>query len=449
MAESLDDGEFWLPPEFLTDDDILMDMSINNNLKKKSNNNNKDGFDFDSDIVKPMFPFEFSYGFGSFGLSSDLSSPVESVVGSTETESDEEDYIAGLTRQMTHSTLKEGFKRADKAFASEKTKGLFLSGSPQSTLCAVGSGCGCKQGSSQGSPNCQSQVSSPPGTWDLLYAAAGEVARMRMNEESYSGHRYYRGGLLGGPPRKESTVSVTVKNPQQNLVDHVGFYSQHHHNHQQSLSHQKLQQTSQFQQLRQQQLMKQQQGSSVWGRGPQQTKGTVQHQAGINNHRARSNSTIDFVGTRNNGRPLGLSPSAWPPLQQQPTTQTQQQQQQNGSGMRAVFLGAPGAKRECAGTGVFLPRRINTPAETRKKPATCSTVLLPAKVVQALNLNFDEMGAPLHPRFGSYTPDDAAALRFRNGNGNGNALTHQRRNFRSQPGMMNHHEIRLPPEWTY
>jgi hypothetical protein len=31
-------------------------------------------------------------------FSSDLSSPIESVVGSTETESDEEDYLAGLTR---------------------------------------------------------------------------------------------------------------------------------------------------------------------------------------------------------------------------------------------------------------------------------------------------------------------------------------------------------------
>jgi hypothetical protein len=38
------------------------------------------------------------YGFGSFMFSSDLSSPIESVVGSTETESDEEDYLAGLTR---------------------------------------------------------------------------------------------------------------------------------------------------------------------------------------------------------------------------------------------------------------------------------------------------------------------------------------------------------------
>nr|DAD17881.1 TPA_asm: hypothetical protein HUJ06_019344 [Nelumbo nucifera] len=60
--------------------------------------------------------------------------------------------------------------------------------------------------------------------------------------------------------------------------------------------------------------------------------------------------------------------------------------------MKAVFLGGSGTRRECCGTGVFLPRRIGSPAESRKKPA-CSTVLLPARVVQALNLNFDDMGA--------------------------------------------------------
>lgn len=105
-------------------------------------------------------------------------------------------------------------------------------------------------------------------------------------------------------------------------------------------------------------MMKQQQGSSVWG-GPQQqtqSKPNGLYQVGGVNRLTRSNS--------NNGRPLGLSASAWPPLQH---ATTQQQQQQNGSGMRAVFLGAPSAKRECAGTGVFLPRRVNTPTEPRKK----------------------------------------------------------------------------------
>jgi hypothetical protein len=99
MAESLDDGEFWLPPEFLTDNDIAMEKN-----------------ERDSESTKTLFPFEFSYG--GFGSSSDLSSPVESVVGSSETESDEEDYLTGLTRQMTRSTLLDD----STAFASEKSK---------------------------------------------------------------------------------------------------------------------------------------------------------------------------------------------------------------------------------------------------------------------------------------------------------------------------------------
>ena len=77
--------------------------------------------------------------------------------------------------------------------------------------------------------------------------------------------------------------------------------------------------------------------------------------------------------TRNNvvrGRPLGFAQSSWPPLQVQ--SQQQQPQQNSGSGMRAVFLGGSGSvKRECAGTGVFLPRIYgNNPPEPRKKSGT-------------------------------------------------------------------------------
>jgi hypothetical protein len=122
MTESLDDGEFWLPPQFLIDDDtVLMEQNSENSL----NGSARDVFGYSkTDSGKSLFPLEFPCGFGSFGFSSDLSSPVESVVGSTETESDEEDYLAGLTRQMAHSTLEDGFKRNDLAFGTEKSKVL-------------------------------------------------------------------------------------------------------------------------------------------------------------------------------------------------------------------------------------------------------------------------------------------------------------------------------------
>ena len=123
MAESLDNGEFWLPPKFLLDDDtVLMEKNTANNLKNWST---KDVFGYsETEYGKSSVPYEFPYGFGSFGFSSDLSSPVESVVGSTETESDEEDYLAGLTRQMAHSTLEDDFKRNDLLCGTKKIKVL-------------------------------------------------------------------------------------------------------------------------------------------------------------------------------------------------------------------------------------------------------------------------------------------------------------------------------------
>ncbi|XP_042386442.1 uncharacterized protein LOC121978129 [Zingiber officinale] len=94
-------------------------------------------------------------------------------------------------------------------------------------------------------------------------------------------------------------------------------------------------------------------------------------------------------------RPLDLPASAWPPLGK-PPAQPQQPLAFTGSGMRAVFLHIAGVRKESVGTGVFLPRTAGNKFEPKKKSG-CSTVLVPDRVVQALNLNLDEFAA--QPRF--------------------------------------------------
>ncbi|XP_039019581.1 uncharacterized protein LOC120151108 isoform X2 [Hibiscus syriacus] len=399
MAEVLDDGELCLPPRFLTDDDLFMDKG---EVKSTNHKDLENEFRLDLDgSNKPLFTYEFAHGFGSLGFASDPSSPVDSVVGSTETESDEEDYLVGLTRQMAHSTLDDGVPRNGRTFASENPKGWGFSSSPQSTLCPLKSGCGCMQGSSRGVSTFPSRISSPPGISDLLYTAAEEVARMRMTEEAYSGLNNR------GPLRSPGAMFS------QN-VDFPGLYPSP-----QSLSHQKLQ-AARFQILKQHLLMKQQKKQQQPHYHPHVVQSRVRSKNGAN-------------------RPMGLFPSGWSPLQQQ-------NQKPNGSGMRTVFLSNPTGKRECAGTGVFFPRRIGAPPEPRKKPAS-PTALLPARVVQALNLNLDGIGAQpqLHPPLNpNSTADTDAALKLRS---RGNVLGNQKqRNFRQQ-GV--NHEVGLPLEWTY
>lgn len=107
-----------------------------------------------------------------------------------------------------------------------------MSGSPQSTLCEVGNWSAGSGNSSRGSPNGPSQVSSPPTTplngkddaWELLYAAAGQVVRMKMNDEGAKFHNQGRGLL--GPSRKPTPVSAAVKNPNSGIFQNQGLTHQ-------------------------------------------------------------------------------------------------------------------------------------------------------------------------------------------------------------------------------
>ncbi|KAF6161053.1 hypothetical protein GIB67_007694 [Kingdonia uniflora] len=378
MALNLDDGEFWLPSEFLTDDDFLMETT-----KTAINGDSNKGGKPDSGSLF-CFPDEFPFGVSSFGVkTSNLNSPVESVTGSVETESDEEDCLAGLTRQMTRSMMIHEYERNPKTWG--------LSGSPQSTLCAGGAW----------SNGHSSHVTSPPSTpfedkevaWDLLYAAAGQVVRDRMKRNDGGGEDVYRNqrskGLLGLPQKHSNG----------------GFYPN------QALTHHQIQQIKQFNQLKEMQYYS---NAYVQQAKPSQINHGV--------------SSLGGVRSRNRPlNPLNLPSSAWPSLQQQQQQQQQHHHHQQQQGMRAVFLGD--SKRASTGTGVFLPRRAgNLTSEPRKKPA-CSTVLLPARVVQALNLNIDAMGSA-QPRYG-YAPRN-----------NHNLRSHSQ-------AMVNHNEVSLPQEWTY
>ncbi|KAJ6808997.1 uncharacterized protein M6B38_163980 [Iris pallida] len=217
---------------------------------------------------------------------------------------------------------------------------------------------------------------------EVLYQAAGQVVRLGLS--GGGGER----GLLAHPhplPRKPPHVHDKEALIQQQL------------------------RAAHFYQLKKQQLLKQQYAAAAaaaaWGR---QSRARDQYAA----------------------RPQNTSSSAaaaWPPLQKQ-----HQHQHQNGSGMRAVFLGAAGARKESAGTGVFLPRRAGAPNEPKKKPA-CSTVLLPARVVQALNLNI--------PASGYVLDHDVVTANV--------AKRNHHYAQQAAPAAAASHETRLPQEWTY
>lgn len=107
MEPELVDGEFWLPPEFLNDVDFSTGKPNSSLLNMNMNN--------------PSF-----YSFGSYGPNSNLNSPVESVISSTETESDEEDYLLnGLNSKFASTTLHEQLWKLDANYSKVSFTSLF------------------------------------------------------------------------------------------------------------------------------------------------------------------------------------------------------------------------------------------------------------------------------------------------------------------------------------
>ncbi|KAG4981874.1 hypothetical protein JHK84_026970 [Glycine max] len=117
-----------------------------------------------------------------------------------------------------------------------------------------------------------------------------------------------------------------------------------------------------------------------------------------------------------------------------------------GPGMRAIFLGS--THRSC-GTGVFLPQRAGTNFQPSKRPA-CAPILVPAGVIQALNLNVRALGLQISPpQVQSYNPRCREVY-----NNNSEEKKSDQKDSSKQCRFISQNqcstpEIFLPKEWTY
>ncbi|CAM6022032.1 unnamed protein product [Sphagnum balticum] len=323
---------------------------------------------------------------------------------STETESNgDDDLLAELVEQVAQTML-EGDEalnqRPRRSSTRTHSEALAPSTSDMDANKAVGSpqsswSCGSSSSShswlstsnaasSKGSSRVSSQVSSPPTTpvdpqqsdaWDLLYAAAGEVVRLKRNDQQQ---------------QKRPLSSFPV--------------SRYHQQHVQSQHHPQAY-------LLQQQVPPAQIGAGGGGSSP---------------------GLRMVAAARNVAASSSLAPHCVPPSLHNRTANG------GGSGMRAVFLGSGGSGRESSGTGVFLPRCAGNGPELKRKPV-CSTVLLPSRIVQVLNLNVDNMRSqPSLPSSFVHSAAHAGKLSplFK-------LVLHVVENRNSGP------ELSLPSEWTY
>ncbi|KAI9078346.1 hypothetical protein K1719_039722 [Acacia pycnantha] len=384
MAKAVNDADLWLPSQFLTDADILGDKE-----------NYKNGVNAGLD-ASFGFPSEFPYEFYSFGVSSSaLSSPVESVAGSTETDSTgsdvDEDFFAALTRRLNQSSLYETPKLTvptccdrDKTEV-QKTHGLARS--PQSTLSGIRSWSGSSAVSGDRSPSIGSQAEDEQRNVQVRFPKRCVSRRPRPDI-----------------PKTQAPPSI---------------YS-----------------NQSFLQFQAQQA-RQQQCASVWGR---QVKSDwlVQQQHKMQNRAVRN---VGYESVKC-GRPSSVSQSAWPPLQVQ--AQNHHQAQLNGSGPRATAVnGGSVGRRGCGGTGVFLPRQYGNPPDSRKK-SSYAPVLLPAKAVHGRSLKCDDLNAVSRTGFSDSFATEYEAIMARR-----NALLMQPQRLSARAEEAGNHDLRLPQDWIY
>ncbi|KAD5317618.1 hypothetical protein E3N88_17564 [Mikania micrantha] len=104
-----------------------------------------------------------------------------------------------------------------------------------------------------------------------------------------------------------------------------------------------------------------------------------------------------------------------------------------GSGMRAIFLGGSGSRNVMSGTGVFLPRSSTDATDQSRKKPGCSTVLVPTRVLQALEQHFNNIE--------SLSPSNKLAARAHHVN--------KEKTQTQESVPVDHQGSELPQDWIY
>ncbi|XP_054810964.1 uncharacterized protein LOC129312404 isoform X1 [Prosopis cineraria] len=344
-----------------------------------------------SDHTRSAFdPHEFGFH---------ISSPVPTAAAQSSDDKDD-DFIFELTREMAHFMFQDddqshlsGTGSSDLEMSWDSTD------SSQSTLWSP-------LGSNQGSPEGPSLEPTPPATpcdgKDSCRETAHDVVGMleKMNLDGRGHSKYLHG--YGNCSFNQALIDQQIRAVQLSRLNQQQIMKRALADYPASQA-----QTEPGEQI--QQVQKKGKGSSV----------------GLGN--ARRNRPLPLFTSNNQAAPL-----------QEP----QNQQQASGSGTRAVFRGGSGSRTGSCGTGVFLPRVNTAPPESRKKSG-CSTVLIPARVVQALQLHFDQMAATAGPKAGGFPPLQEVLVSNKDG-----MFSLQKRQSRKEPASLQN-ETRLPQEWTY
>ncbi|XP_022957513.1 uncharacterized protein LOC111458886 [Cucurbita moschata] len=349
------------------------------------------------------FPSEFPYEFDSFGSNSDLNSPVESAVSSTDStggSSDDDEFFVGLAQQFAWTSLCETEKSTFPCFNPNKIEKKYVkAGSPQSTLSGIDAWFRPEGPSSQLKSPPMAVFGADNDARVLIHAASREAARLKMYGQTTP---YHNNGFVGArssiPVKSTSNVEYGLFSTQ-NCARNLAFSAQV----------QKVGQDLVLQALR----------ASAWER--QAKVGWLAQPHRKPDIQSRERNIVN-VTSRCVGGTGSLYHSPWIPPHQN------QHPPPNASAMRCIQpAGGSAIKRASSGTGVFLPRRHVNPSDCRHKQGS-----------PAINFT-EEMKSSIQAPFNAWLSSSFDSRK--------NPLLPLPRSIRAEGAVKQ--ELHLPQEWTY